>query len=194
MLGKTYLASDRKRYLMTHWLELLTVLVPFLRPLRLLRVLVVGLRFWTEARSMLKQKTLGLIGVTSILAVAGSASMVYLAERGGDGPIHTFSDALWWAAATITTVGYGDMYPTTAAGRGAALFLMICGVTMFGLLTARIAAYFVEDEKPTRLRFDAIDARLDRIEVMLGRTLDATSAVAEARLAVRQALEEEIAA
>jgi voltage-gated potassium channel len=173
LVAKTYLAPDRKHYLVTHWLEVLTVLVPFLRPLRLLRVVVVGLRFWAEARTVLRQQTFGLIGVASILAVASTASMVYLAECGGDGPIQTFSDALWRAAATVTTVGYGDMYPKTAAGRGAALLLMICGVSMFGLLTARIAAFFVESkEEPATKRLDAIDARLERIEGMLNASVD----------------------
>jgi voltage-gated potassium channel len=88
-----------------------------------------------------------------------------LAERGGDGSIQTFADALWWAAATITTVGYGDVYPRTAAGRGVAVVLMLIGISLFGLLTARVAAFFVEtDDTAQNARYDEILRRLDRME------------------------------
>ena len=52
---------------------------------------------------------LNVLGTASVLAVGTAALLVYLAERGGDGSIQTFADALWWAAATITTVGYGEI-------------------------------------------------------------------------------------
>ena len=159
---KTYLAPVRRRYLVTHWVDVLSVLVPFLRPLRFLRVVAVGLRFWEEARTVLRARTFSVIGTTSLLAVIASAVLMFVAERGGDGSIQTFPDALWWAVATITTVGYGDVYPKTNGGRGVAVFLMLVGISLFGLLTARVAAFFVEgDEKG---RDQEITERLDRIE------------------------------
>ena len=159
---KTYLAPVRRRYLVTHWVDVLSVLVPFLRPLRFLRVVAVGLRFWEEARTVLRARTFSVIGTTSLLAVIASAVLMFVAERGGDGSIQTFPDALWWAVATITTVGYGDVYPKTNGGRGVAVFLMLVGISLFGLLTARVAAFFVEgDEKG---RDQEIAERLDRIE------------------------------
>ena len=169
LVAKTYLSPDRRRYVLTHWVDVVTVLVPFLRPLRLLGLIVVGLRMWEEARTVLRRQTFGFIGVSSIVALAAASTMVYLAERGGEGPIQTYADALWWAAATITTVGYGDVYPKTPAGRGAAVVLMLIGISMFGLLTARVAALFVESEEDhdhaTRLR--DIQHRLERIEELL---------------------------
>ena len=146
-------------------MDVVTVLVPFLRPLRLLRLVVVGIRFWTEARTVLRERTFGVIGIASLLAVGVAALLVYLAERGGDGPIQTFADALWWAASTITTVGYGDVYPRTAAGRGVAVLLMLVGISLFGLLTARVAAFFVEtEERAEHSKFDEILRRLERLE------------------------------
>jgi voltage-gated potassium channel len=59
---KTYLAPNRQRYLLTHWMDVICVAVPFLRPLRLLRLLVVGIRLWTEARTVLRERTFGFIG------------------------------------------------------------------------------------------------------------------------------------
>jgi voltage-gated potassium channel len=161
LLVKTYLAPNRRRYLITHWVDVATVLVPFLRPLRLLSLFTVGLRFWTEARTVLKERTFGVIGTTSLLSVLVAAVLVYLLERGGEGSIQTFADSLWWAAATITTVGYGDVYPKTPAGRGVAVLLMLVGISLFGLLTARVAAFFVESDTT---REDEIVQRLERIE------------------------------
>jgi voltage-gated potassium channel len=175
LVVKTYLAPNRKRYLISHWMDVATVIVPFIRPLRLLRVLAVAIRFWTEARTVLRQQTFGVIGSAALLAVAGAAAMVYLAERGSEGPIQTFVDSLWWAAATITTVGYGDVYPKTAAGRGIAVLLMLVGISLFGLLTARVAAFFVEEEKESRYQQELIE-RLDRIEARLEQQARASGA------------------
>src|SRR5215216_4988087 len=165
LVVKTYLAPNRWRYLLTHWMDVVTVVVPFVRPLRLLRLLAVAIRFWTEARTVLREKTFGVLGSASLIAVGAAAALVYLAERGGDGSIQTFADALWWAAATITTVGYGDVYPKTPAGRGVAVLLMLIGISLFGLLTARVAAFFVEsEERSAHDRQAEILQRLDQLE------------------------------
>ena len=59
----------------------------------------------------------------------------------------SFFDALWWSAATITTVGYGDIYPVTAAGRIIAVFTMVVGVSTLAVVTARIAQFLISVEK-----------------------------------------------
>ncbi len=163
---KTYLASDRRRYLVTHWMDVLTVAVPFLRPLRLLRVAIIMVRLWHECRTLVRRRTFSVIGITSLLTGLLSALIVFLVERGSDGPIDSLPDALWWSVTTITTVGYGDTYPVTSAGRGVAVFLMLAGISLFGLLTARIAAFFVDDGEHAAetLKLDAILARLEAIE------------------------------
>lgn len=163
---KTYLAPSRRHYLVTHWPDVLTVALPFLRPLRLLRIFIVLARAWRQTRSVLRQQTLSLVGVTSLLTVVVAASLLYAVERRAGGPISTYADALWWAAATITTVGYGDMYPITAFGRGVAVFLMLTGITLFGLLTASIAAFFVESgtEQNGDPTLEEIRMRLARLE------------------------------
>src|SRR5215207_1543738 len=167
----TYLAPNRRRYLLQHWVDVLTVLVPFLRPLRLLRVVIVSARLWTEARVLIYERTFSTVAMTSIILALVAATLVYAAERGGEGPIQTYPDALWWAAATITTVGYGDVFPKTAAGRGIAFLLMLVGISVFGLLTARVAALFVEanEEDHNGRKLDDVLARLERIERELQR-------------------------
>lgn len=83
-----------------------------------------------------------------------------------DANIASYPDALWWAVTTITTVGYGDRFPMSSPGRAV---LMIAGIAMFGVITATIAAYFVEQqaEEDEASRLDQIMERLDRIEAGL---------------------------
>jgi voltage-gated potassium channel len=88
------------------------------------------------------------LGAASVSAVAVAAVLETIVERANGGLIANFTDALWWAAATITTVGYGDMYPVTSAGRAIGLGLMVVGVSLFGLLTARVAAFFLANDSP----------------------------------------------
>ncbi len=72
--------------------------------------------------------------------------MLYYAER--DAQPDTFSSipaAMWWGVATITTVGYGDVYPVTPIGRVLGAATAIIGIAMFALPTAILGAGFVED-------------------------------------------------
>lgn len=66
------------------------------------------------------------------------------AEQAAPGAnIKTPGDALWWAATTVTTVGYGDRYPVTTQGRLIAVALMVVGIAMVGAITASVAAWLV---------------------------------------------------
>lgn len=71
---------------------------------------------------------------------------------------------------TVTTVGYGDTFPVTPAGRGVAAFLMVAGIALFGVLTANLTAFLLErapgkpDEEDTkRSTDDRLDEILDRL-------------------------------
>ena len=96
------------------------------------------------------------------VAPAAGAALVFYAEQGAGGTIETIDDALWWAIATVTTVGYGDVAPVTALGRAAGSLLMLVGVGLFGMLTATVAAYFVEQS-----REDQVLQELRRIRELL---------------------------
>ena len=164
-VAKTYLAPDRMAYLRSHWFELITILVPYLRPLR---VAVAALLLWEEARITIRHRTFSFIGLASVLVVGLAAIAIYGAERGADGAtIQSPADALWWAMATITTVGYGDVYPKTPIGRAIAVFLMLAGISLFSLLTARVAAFFVQsdDDKAMEARQEEMLERLRLLEL-----------------------------
>lgn len=181
---RLFLSPSRWRYVRSHLFDLVIVVVPFLRPFRLLRsarilrVLRLGRLAAFLARAFRDIATiLGTRGVHYLLLVVvaivfvGGALVVELEKGLETANIRTFSDGLWWAVTTITTVGYGDRFPVGAAGRGVAVVLMLAGIALFGVLTAAIAAFFVEDDArlnpdPTS-EFRQIMERLDRIEARL---------------------------
>jgi len=85
------------------------------------------------------------VGLMSLTAVLFATIAVYELERNQAGAnIHSGSDALWWAFATITTIGYGDYFPVTAAGRVVAVVLVIFGLSFLGTFTAYVASFFLE--------------------------------------------------
>jgi voltage-gated potassium channel len=152
LVVKVAVADRKLRYLRTHWLDVAIVLVPFMRPLRFLRVvrvLPVLARGVVGLRTVLGPYRGAYALVVGLVSVLVSAGVVAALERGAGGSIRGFGDALWWAATTITTVGYGDVAPVTPEGRAVAVFLMVVGIALFGMLTAGVAAYFVKgSEEP----------------------------------------------
>jgi voltage-gated potassium channel len=150
-VARLYLSLDRRRYVRTHVLDLLIVLLPMLRPLRALRVLRV-LRVGSVAAFAHQRATDSLHARATVYVVSAalvsmivSAVAIREAERGSpDANITSVREGLWWALTTVTTVGYGDQYPTTLAGRLVALGLMLVGIALLGVVTAAIAAWFVD--------------------------------------------------
>lgn len=174
-LARLWLARHRGTYVRTHLLDLLVVAVPFFRPLRLLRlvrlaqlerVVAVAGAALKRFRAILTHKGLHIVLLAAGALLVACAGLVTLAERHARGAnIHDFGQGLWWAVVTVTTVGYGDRYPVTPAGQGIAVFLMLMGIGLIGVLTASVASFFVEETKDARE--DELAARLDRIELAL---------------------------
>ncbi|WP_298406665.1 potassium channel family protein [uncultured Chloroflexus sp.] len=100
-------------------------------------------RLWRQSRRMLRQRMPAVIGVTSLALVVGGATLMVVAKQGSGGPIATFADAGWRALTTIITVGYGNTYPAIGRGRGVAVFVMIIGIALFGLLTANVERFLL---------------------------------------------------
>ena len=138
-------AENRKIYLKHHPLEIASVLLPFLRPLRLMRVISFGgLAIQKVAIGRQFAITFKVI-LTSIFVAYIAAVQITITERSVEGSnIKSFADGLWWAITTVTTVGYGDRYPTTSEGRFLAVLLMIVGISLIGVITASVAAWFVK--------------------------------------------------
>lgn len=85
--------------------------------------------------------------IIAFMLILFSSVLILEVETAPNSNIKTAEDALWWAYVTITTVGYGDLYPVTTQGRIVALVLMTAGVGLFGVFTGYLASWFVEPEK-----------------------------------------------
>ncbi len=137
-------SRDKKDYLLKHPLEIASVLLPFLRPLRLMRVISFG-SLALQKIAMGKQFAITVkVAVTAVFVSYIAAVQITISERSVEGSnIKTFGDGLWWAVTTVTTVGYGDRFPTTTEGRILAVMLMLVGISLVGVITASVASWFV---------------------------------------------------
>lgn len=138
------LAQEKWDYARRHWYDVALVAIPMLRPLRLLRLLALARILGRSATKNLAGRVTAYVIGTAIAAIGLGALAVLDAER--DHPeanILTFGDAVWWAATTVTTVGYGDRFPVTTEGRFVAIGLMVVGIAVVGSVTAAVAAWFI---------------------------------------------------
>jgi voltage-gated potassium channel len=76
-----------------------------------------------------------------VVVVAGAAESLI---DSNDFP--TIWDGIWWAVVTITTVGYGDLYPRSVDGRIVAMLVMFVGIGFLSVLTATIASSFIQTD------------------------------------------------
>jgi voltage-gated potassium channel len=201
---RLYLAPERRRFVRTHLVDLAVVLLPFLRPLRAVRA-VRGLGQLRTLRLLQASRLAAFIGtgigharaivarrglhyvaaiVVAIMFAAAGLEVAFEAHARG-GTIHNYGDALWWSVVTITSVGYGDQYPVTLAGRAVAVVLMITGIGLFGVVAAAIASYFVEQDagREADARVDEVLTVLHRIEARLDEIERRPAGPAEAVLA-----------
>jgi voltage-gated potassium channel len=137
-------ATSKSNYLKHHLLDVAAVLLPFLRPLRLMRVLSFG-GLVIQKVAIGRQFAITMkVAIASIFIAYVAAVQVTISERGVEGSnIKNFGDGLWWAVTTVTTVGYGDRFPVTTEGRLLAVLLMLAGISLVGVITASVASWFV---------------------------------------------------
>ncbi|WP_377640779.1 potassium channel family protein [Oryzobacter terrae] len=142
--ARVWLAERRVAYAARHWYDVALIVLPMLRPLRLLRLLAFARILNRSASSSLVGRVSTYVAGVAVLAVVLGAIAVLDAEQ--DSPeanIASFGDALWWASTTVTTVGYGDRFPVTTEGRFIAVTLMVVGIAVVGAVTGSIATWMV---------------------------------------------------
>jgi voltage-gated potassium channel len=135
------------------WLDLIGSLpFPGLRVARLFRVVRaarllrgVGLRrlWFAILRDRAGSTLLIVVFLTLVLLEVASALMLAIERDKENANIRTASDALWWTYVTVTTVGYGDRFPVTDAGRLVGAVTLTLGVGLFGALTGFLANAFL---------------------------------------------------
>lgn len=186
--GSRFLASyDRRAHLRGHWVDLVA-LIPagrglrifrLLRLLRLIRAFAGIGRALTHVDRLANHKGLVWLVVGWGAVMLLSATGLYVAENGVNEAIDNPLDALWWGLTTMTTVGYGDVYPTTDEGRLAAAVLMILGIGLYSAITATITSFLIVGDRRT----DLAD-QLERLAALHadGRLTDAEYVAAKATI------------
>ena len=156
-----YFVTSRLRFMLSPWglIDLIALLpvFPFLRSLRILRLLrlfrstevlrpVQGVFNALRNNSLLFSVAFGFVATSIVL----SATMLFFAEYGENPQIEGFSDTLWWAIVTISTVGFGDITPQTVGGRVIGASLMIAGMFFIAMLAGTISSTLVDQLLPLR--------------------------------------------
>ena len=139
------LAPQRRRWFFRHLFDLAIVALPVLRPLRLLRLLVLIKVMQRAGGDAIRGRVAVYAASSAVLFFyVASLAMLQTERSAPDSTITSFGDAIWWAVTTVTTVGYGDTYPVTVTGRVIAGLLMIGGISLIGVITATVASWIVE--------------------------------------------------
>jgi len=117
-----------------------TRFLKFMKLLKLFRIIVLIAKFKKNIDKFLKTNNfIYVIWLTIFTVIIGALGFSLIENK-------SFSDGLWWSFVTVTTVGYGDMSPTTGVGRVLAAILMLIGIGFIGMLTGTIATFFLKNE------------------------------------------------
>jgi voltage-gated potassium channel len=152
------LAPRKLNYLKSNWLTAVSLIVPALRALRIVRMVRVlsatrGLRLIKVIGSLNRgMRALGksfgrrgfgyVVALTAVVTLLGAAGM-YAFENQAEGGLESYGEALWWTAMVMTTMG-SQYWPESAEGRVLCLVLALYAFAVFGYVTATIATFFVE--------------------------------------------------
>lgn len=169
---RLYLSDDRRSFVRSHLVDLLAVILPAIRALRVVAVFLRIEIVATRSRSERLLASTALVALTVVLAGAGAVLRSEKAARAGN--IHNYPDAVWWAMTTVTTVGYGDHYPVTAEGRVIGGALMVVGIGVMGMVTGALAYRFITTSEdsgapPLDVRLKQVEARLEELTSLLRR-------------------------
>jgi voltage-gated potassium channel len=135
------------QFLKSSWLEIFALIIPFMRILRVFRVILAlrGMKGFVRNRaSAMGSYILMLVPLTWF---SGGIAVLDAESTNPDASITNLREALWWSLATITTVGYGDKYPTTLEGQLVAAVLMLTGIALFSAGAGIFASWIMGDKK-----------------------------------------------
>lgn len=159
-----YRTKDKTFFLKHRWWELLAAIpvttqmtqslrilmlgrfIPLLESFRFIRLAVRLKLLLDSSRKYTKHTFLIFISLLVILIMFLGAVWFHYFEYGVNPHIHNYFDSIWWAIVTMTTIGYGDIYPMTTGGRIVAIFLMFTGIGTLGAFIATINSYFIHKE------------------------------------------------
>jgi voltage-gated potassium channel len=170
-------APRKAAALRAHWLDVTIIvvtaplfgrflaslrLVRLARLLRLLRLSAILSRALQRERVLSGGAAFRFVALITVIVVIVSGSVEALVDTQD---FHSTWDGIWWAVVTVTTVGYGDVYPKSVEGRIIAMVVMFVGIGFLSVLTASIASLFVKSDRGSEL--DEVTDALKRIELEL---------------------------
>ncbi|HWO64986.1 MAG TPA: ion channel, partial [Umezawaea sp.] len=170
------LAVNKPKFIIRHLFDLLAVVLPVVRQLRVLRLVTVLNVLNKRLAGKIRQRVgIYVAGVTLMVGLCASLAVLDAERHQENATITTFGDALWWTLTTISTVGYGDRYPVSWEGRMVAGLLMIGGIALLGVITGTIASWLVE-------KLSGVEQQLERAdEVLLTEVRSLRAELAEMR-------------
>jgi voltage-gated potassium channel len=153
--SRLWAAESRRDYLRGHWIDLVSCIPPvrwarFFRLFRLLRLVrtFAGIgRAMTHVERLANHRGLMWLIIAWVAVMLLCAVGLFVVENGVNAAVDGPLDALWWGLTTMTTVGYGDVFPTTAEGRLVAAVLMILGIGLYSIITATVTSFLIADDR-----------------------------------------------
>jgi voltage-gated potassium channel len=162
LFAKVYVAKSKWAALKRNWMLVIIALSPLLLPLRLIRVSkLLGLIRFLHLQRYVERLRKGVrdfvynieyILMTFVGFIFSSAFIMWRLEEQFDGSIGSMADALWWAAITVTTIGYGDVVPASPEGKIFGGVVSVVGTVLFMVFVARVTTLFVQDKEIETLK------------------------------------------
>ncbi len=138
-----------------------------LRLVRLIRLVRLGLqlmRLWQSWTLQLVRNPFTTLGAPALVILVLTAAAFYELERYANPQLHHYGDAVWWSCVTMTTIGYGDIYPVTLGGRIMAIITMLLGIGLIGSFTAAVASNILRGPDPEGPDLQDVLRKLDALE------------------------------
>ncbi|MDX3354254.1 potassium channel family protein [Streptomyces sp. ME01-24h] len=154
-LVRVAVAPHRWNYVRRRWLDLVVVVLPLLRPLRLLQIYGKVQDLHKQPRFSLETRVMAYAGLSATLLGFAASLQVYADEHDAPGAqIRTYGQSVWWLCSTMTTTGYGDLVPVTVRGRVVAVGVMFLGVVLIGAVVGSFSAWLTQNFRRADERTD----------------------------------------